>query len=414
MPIRIPLLTGIFMIAALTPMQADEPIPVPSHIQGPQAPVPPDYFGMHIHRALTTTPWPTVHFKNIRLWDAGVTWTFLEPHKGDWHFDSLDKLVTLAANHGASVLLTFGRTPPWASALSGNGVDPKKSETIPAKSMDDWRDFVRKVATRYKGKIQAYEVWNEPNLAQFYGGDVPTLVAMTKEAAQIIHSIDPAALVVSPSPTGPQGLEFLRQFLSAGGGQYVDVIGYHLYVTPDPPEEIAGLAQQVKSIVAQHHLNLPVWDTETGWSKPKYFSSNEEASAWLARAMLLAWVSGIDRFYWYAWDNRGWCTLTLTNDDESPNVNAFAYSTIQNWMTGKQVENCSRQKDHTWVCNLKDGASESYIFWNPDKKVGFTPPQGADANTGWRLRELSGKSSEAKAGEIFADQQPRLLQPAGR
>ena len=34
-------------------------------------------------------------------------------------------------------------------------------------------DFVYAVADRYKGRIRAYEVWNEPNLAREWGGRLP-------------------------------------------------------------------------------------------------------------------------------------------------------------------------------------------------------------------------------------------------
>jgi len=369
---------------------------------------------MHVHRLLTTTPWPTVRFKDQRLWDTGTTWSFLEPRKGEWHFGPLDRLVLLAADHGVNVTLTFGRTPPWASSASGPGIDPKKSETAPPASLDDWRDFVRKVATRYKGKIHAYEMWNEPNLAQFYTGDVRTLVSMTREASQIIHSVDPSALVVSPSPTADSGLSWLREFLAEGGGQYVDIIGYHLYVIPDPPEKIAALAEGVKSVLAEEHVNRPLWNTETGWSKPKVFASDYEASSYIARALLLAWTSGFDRFYWYAWDNREWCTLTLTKDDTHGNANAVAYDTVENWMIGKRVESCSREKDHTWVCNLKNADSASFIFWNPDRKVPFHPPQTPNGNVSWRLSDLTGQTKDVNAGQLMADEQPRMIQLATR
>jgi beta-glucosidase/6-phospho-beta-glucosidase/beta-galactosidase len=44
--------------------------------------------------------------------------------------------------------------------------------------MDYWRTFVRAVATRYKGQIEAYEIWNEPNLKMFWTGSVEQLVTI--------------------------------------------------------------------------------------------------------------------------------------------------------------------------------------------------------------------------------------------
>jgi hypothetical protein len=351
-----------------------------------------------------------VPFKVWRLWDTETTWANLEPKKGEWHFDQLDGLVDLAAAHHVEVLLCFGRTPAWASSDPDGGSGERKGQTAPPKSMEDWRDFVRTVVTRYRGRIHAYEVWNEPNLAEFYSGDIPTMVQMTREAGQIVHSIDPSALVVSPSATGASGVAWLKAFLQDGGAQFVDVIGFHFYVIPKAPEEIVGLARSVRSAMAAHQVKLPLWNTETGWSKPKVFASDYEASAYVARSLLLAWAIGIERFYWYAWDNRNWVTLNLTTgNDYRPNGNALAYRTMESWMTGERVESCSTNRDGTWVCHLMDPVTDSYIFWNPDGKVSFPFPAAPRGAGSWSVTDLDGKSLETMQTSVPADLQPRLL-----
>ena len=51
------------------------------HLRPPASPIPKTYFGLHIHRAATTTPWPTVPFGSLRLWDTYTTRADLEPQK---------------------------------------------------------------------------------------------------------------------------------------------------------------------------------------------------------------------------------------------------------------------------------------------------------------------------------------------
>src|SRR5512138_1206446 len=58
---------------------------------GSARPVPREYFGMHIHRADSGTPWPAAHFGSWRLWDANVGWPELEPARGEWNFKQLDR-----------------------------------------------------------------------------------------------------------------------------------------------------------------------------------------------------------------------------------------------------------------------------------------------------------------------------------
>jgi hypothetical protein len=381
----------------------------PERISGPAAAVPLSYFGMHIHRP-HTTPWPEVPFKGWRLWDTQTTWAHLEPKKGEWHFETLDQMVNLAAAHNVDVLLCFGRTPAWASSDPEAQPGTRKGETAPPKDIEDWRNFVRTVVTRYRGRIHAYEMWNEPNLAQFYTGDIHTLVELTREGAQIIRSIDPSALVVSPSATTVKGVPWLNAFLQDGGGQFVDVIGYHFYVFPDKPEKIVALARSVRSAMADHNVKLPLWNTETGWAKPKVFETDYEASAYIGRSLLLGWAIGMERFYWYAWDNTDWVTLRLSiGNDFHANANGLTYKTIESWMLGNRVESCSTDANGTWVCHLTGPTSESFIFWNPDGKVAFQPPAVPKADGSWLVTDLGGKSVETKQSGFLANLQPRLL-----
>jgi len=85
-------------------------------LQPPAGAIPATYFGLHIHRATTTTPWPVIPFGAWRLWDAGVSWSDLEPRNSNWDFRLLDQYVTLAQKHNVDLLLPLGFTPTWASA----------------------------------------------------------------------------------------------------------------------------------------------------------------------------------------------------------------------------------------------------------------------------------------------------------
>ena len=76
-------------------------------------------------------------------------------------------------------------------------------------NIEDWREFRHDVATRYNGRIHNYEIWNEPNLKQFWTGTTDQLLALTREASMIIHRIDPGATIISPSATSGYGVKWL-------------------------------------------------------------------------------------------------------------------------------------------------------------------------------------------------------------
>jgi len=288
--------------------------------------IPPSFFGMHIHRAASTTPWPAVPVGEWRLWDAYVTWPYLEPKRGQFQFNILDKYVALAHEHNTGVLLPLALSPAWASARPLEKSVYQPGSAAEPNNIEDWRVFVRTVATRYKGQIDAYEIWNEPNLPQFCSASVDQVVNLTREASRIIHQVDPHAVVVSPSATETKGVAWLAEFLRKGGGQYVDVIGYHLYVNPQPPEAMLPLIEQIRqTMVDQGQGAKPIWNTEVNWFSPKPFPSQELAAAYVARSYILNWAAGIQRVYWYAWDNQAVGVRTTEQDGRTLTPAGRAY-----------------------------------------------------------------------------------------
>lgn len=335
----------------------------------PAATIPEAYFGLHIHHLdrPSPTPWPSIPVPEWRLWDADVNWYDLEPAKGQWQFGRLDRYLSLAQQHGTGLLFPFGNPPSWAVAR------PQEPSNL-----DDWRAHVRTVVSRYKGRIQAYEIWNEPNLKQFWGGTTDEMLALTKEASQIIHSVDPQAIVVSPSATANYGIPWFTEFLKKGGGQYVDVIGYHFYVNPQTlsPEDMVPVIQQVRQLMSDNGLgNKPLWNTETGWAPPAAMASDEVAAGFLARSYILSWAAGVQRFYWYAWDNRAMAIVTYKEDEHVITPAGHAYDVIRRWLVGARMNSCTGSADDTWICQLTRSGKKEWIVWNPHGNGKFDVPE---------------------------------------
>jgi hypothetical protein len=331
---------------------------------------------MHIHRIAAGTPWPSVPVADWRLWDAHTAWPDIEPRKGMWRFDNLDKYLSAAESNHAEVLVVLGLSPHWASArpdersVYGPGLASEPND------VQDWRDYVTAVVKHCGSRVKTYEIWNEPNLKPFWSGNTDQLVMLTREASQIIRSVNPQAIIVSPSATASYGTKWLAEFLSKGGGQYVDVIGYHVYVNPDPPEAMVPIIQQIRQIMAANGAgSKPLWDTEAGWARPKPFPSEELAAAYLARTYILNWAAGVQRLYWYAWDNHAWVTLqTVEDDNQTLRPAGQAYGVIQKWLVGARMNSCNEDANHTWKCELDRNGSLQWIVWNPDQTASFAVP----------------------------------------
>ncbi len=376
-------------------------------LKPPSSPVPPTFFGMHIHRAPVSTPWPPVPFKAWRLWDTHTTWAQLEPQKGEWDWRMLDRTVSLAESHGVEVLYTMGRTPRWASARPtqiGRNPNAEPGGMAEPKNLEDWRNYVRTVATRYKGRIKAYEIWNEPNLENFYSGTPEAMVDLAREAYTVLKQVDPSVTIVSPSAVGPTGLPWLKEYLERGGGKYADVIGYHFYVRGQEPEAMLDFINQVHEITRNYGVaDKPLWNTEAGWLQP-YRIDPQDGPAYLARAYVLNWADGVSRFYWYAWDNQG-ARVRMTQDDEATvTPTAHAYAELQKWMVGARMDSV-RQDGGTWVCQLSRDGANSWIVWNPDRNVDFDRPKDVDT-----IRHLSGDRSGITGNRIEIGATPVLLE----
>ena len=381
----------------------------PEGLKPPDTPIPATFFGMHIHRAPVSTPWPSVPFKAWRLWDSHTTWAQLEPRKGDWDWRMLDRTVALADSHGVEVLYTMGRSPQWASARPhdmGRNPNAEPGGMAEPRDLEDWRNYVRTVATRYKGRIKAYEIWNEPNLPNFYSGTPEAMVNLAREAYTVLKQVDPSALVVSPSAVGPTGLPWLQQYFELGGGKYADVIGYHFYVRGQDPEVMLDFIKQVHEITAKYGVSdKPLWNTEAGWLQP-YRIDPQDGPAFMARAYILNWAGGVSRFYWYAWDNRG-AKVRMTEDDEATATpTARAYAELQKWLVGARMDSI-KQGDGTWLCQLSRDGVKSFILWNPDHGTTVDLPKSADVNT---IRKLSGDRSNFTGTKVEVGPTPILLE----
>jgi polysaccharide biosynthesis protein PslG len=169
--------------------------------------------------------------------------------KGAFEWNEPDRIVDAISQTGMKIVARVDNQPQWASSTiqwPGSG---------PPDNPRDWTDYLTALATRYKGRIQAYEIWNEPNLDREWGDQQPDPAAyasMLKASYQAIKAADPQALVISGgmSPTTDTSqhaipdLEFIRQVYAAGARDSFDIMGVHAAgYKADPCADPAQVAQ---------------------------------------------------------------------------------------------------------------------------------------------------------------------------
>jgi len=183
--------------------------------------------------------------------DAGFTWCKVGfgwrdiegAAKGVLDWSRTDRIVDQANDVGIDLVVRVDHQPAWAGGgFPSNG---------PPDNLQHYADFVAALAGRYRGRIRAYEVWNEPNLVREWGGKVPdpgAYVKMLRLAYAAIKTADPDAMVISGglSPTGTWDDNYARpddwylesMYIAMGGSSkgYFDVLGAHGAGFKSPPE----------------------------------------------------------------------------------------------------------------------------------------------------------------------------------
>ena len=88
--------------------------------------------------------------------------------------------------------------------------------------VDEFNKFCWNLAARYSGRISYYEIWNEPQLADFLypydDSELNCLATMTSRAYSTIRSIDPNVMIISASMlprASSGGMTKAQKYLSA-------------------------------------------------------------------------------------------------------------------------------------------------------------------------------------------------------
>lgn len=378
-----------------------------------KTPVPAAFFGMVLHRAHTTTPWPESGFGSWMLWDSNLKWSDLQPSAGEWRFGAFDRQVQLGVDHGVELAYTLGQTPAWASSQPGLRFAYGAGTGAMPRDLSQYADYVAKVASRYKGRIAAYQVWNEPKLGApgscggvvFFCGSADDLAQLTRVAREELTRQDPAALLLSPAfATGKGGVDMLDRYLATGAGRWLDGIGFHFY--DSRPEAMLSTLAALRGVLARYGLDrLPIWDTEVGFLVQDderrvvaehdigVFSrvlSPDEAGAYVARVLLLQAAAGIERVHWYAWDNQ---RMGLMHQGSGrPNAAGVAYGVLRRWLVGSTIR-CEDISGGLWTCRLTRGGRQATVHWRTD---GARLPAAAQAG---HFETLDGTSLEAASGD---------------
>lgn len=218
-----------------------------------------------------------------------VDWSVIEPVQGNIVWTDLDEIINLANTSNLNLMLTLKNAPDWARSNTENAGPPDDNAAFAA--------FAGSIAGRYVGSVNAYEIWDEPNVASNWTGrplNGTSYVELLSAAYASIKAADPNVVVVSGGlrPTGLNDPNaaiddrvFLTQMYAAGLADVSDAVGAHPLGFANPPDstccennpEIPGwddhpsfffldTLQDYRSIMNQNGDDRTfIWATEFGW-----------------------------------------------------------------------------------------------------------------------------------------------------
>jgi len=194
---------------------------------------------------------------------VSIGWDGIEPEKDRYDLAFWDAFVDLAQAHGIRLIPYVAYTPRWNS--DGGANDYWKT---PPRDLAEFAEIMRILATRYRGRIQSWELWNEPDNRDYWLGTVAQYSALLETGAAAVHGVDPRLQVVSGGLAG--GVAFFRElFEQKRAANAIDVVNLHSYYetwNPNPLETIVSYVQQVDEIVRRNGGTQRLWMAEVGYS----------------------------------------------------------------------------------------------------------------------------------------------------
>ena len=406
---------GLLPLAGSAMPQSDLLRPPPGASSLPKGlgrPIDADYFGAHLHRWVlqpgeraVPTRWPDGLAGSLRMWDSGTRWGDIAPSPGVWSFERMDAYVDGAQAHQAAVLYTLGSTPRWASARPDEPGPYGPGCAAEPVRMAHWEEYVTRVAQRYRGRIQAYELWNEPQFSDyaldrqypgFFTGSVAQMVALAHAARAVLDRVDPAAVLSTPGfVNGPHRLE---RFLRSGGASHVQAVAYHFYAS-----DSVQFMQEVAAVRAVSQRagvsSLPLWNTESGVETHgegerlpegiKRRLNEAEAAAMTAQLLVLGAALQLQKFYYYAWDND---RSGMVDRGGAKTLRFAAMQRVQQWLVGARLS--PPTMDAASVVQVRGMRDKRHFLlaWSADGK-----PRPMPVPEGWKL-----VSTESLTGDVDA------------
>jgi hypothetical protein len=187
-----------------------------------------------------------------------MTWGEIEPGRQDFARETrYDESARLQSEAGLRVLQVYHSTPAWAGG---------SFKRFP----EDLRDvygFLRHAAARWKGRVQAFEPWNEADIDMFGGHTGAEMASLQKAAYWGIKAGNPDAIACL-NVFAVARPDTLDDFAANVAWPYFDTCNLHHYIRPDDYPAWYAAFRRISA-------GRPLWVTE--FSQPVPWAGDPKA-----------------------------------------------------------------------------------------------------------------------------------------
>ncbi|MGB7341490.1 MAG: LysM peptidoglycan-binding domain-containing protein [Phototrophicaceae bacterium] len=245
-----------------------------------------------------------------------VDWAVVEPEEGTFEFAALDSAID-AFDSNFSIMINLTGAPDWARP-SATDLAKEQPTYGPPDDLDTFGTFAGAVADRYAGRVDAYEIWFQPNnrlswmrsIVELRSDGFPDAglsdvryVDLLEVAYSAINAVDSDALVITAglAPTGNDdgynsidNFVFFEALLEQGAANFSDGFGVHVDGYGNAPDATCcGTADADPEFDESYHFffadsldnyreildrnggsDLPLWVTRFGWGTTEGASGN--------------------------------------------------------------------------------------------------------------------------------------------
>jgi len=225
-----------------------------------------------------------------------LRWRDVEKEPGKFTWGKYRDLADIYAAEGIRVCSVWHDAPDWTRTPGGGLPGPDDLRTI-------YR-FARAAAAEFRNSVQAWEVWNEPDIF-FWADSSSRYAGVLRASARGLHDGNPSALILSGSLCSGAGL-FASHLYGMAAFQGCDRFNWHLYKPPeDYPDELDGYR---RLWAGAGNAFPPAWMTEAGIRLPGMAGKDSrlldaerlrEQARFVTRSVAMSLSAGDERHFFF-------------------------------------------------------------------------------------------------------------------